>query len=280
MTTEVLTLSERKRLREKRIKKHGLANIVTHWFNAFSWFVLLLTGLAILGNPNLRIMPQGYIDFVRNLFGGIGRLVEAHKVIGLIWLFVITYNVLLGFRRYFVPFAMKRMLLDKDDIEWLKLKGLQLLGRKVTLPPQDAYNAGQKLYGYVVVFGTITIGLTGLIMTFAYLLPPEMRVVVQWARPLHFAAVGMVVAGLIVHVYMAAFFPEEKEAFFSMIHGEVSALYARLHHRKWYDEKVREEREYEMRVRLEEIEAREKQLPDQSDGAEAPGTLLLHSERP
>ncbi len=266
MATEVLSLSERQRLRAKRIKKHGLANIVTHWFNAASWFILLLTGLAILGNPNLRIMPQGYIDLVRNLFGGIGPLVEAHKAFGLIWLFVITYNVLLGFRRYFVPFAMKRMILDQDDIEWLKLKGLQILGRKVTLPPQDAYNAGQKLYGYVVVFGTVTIGITGLIMTFSYLLPPDLRVVTQWARPAHFGAVGAVVTGLIIHVYMAAFFPEEKEAFFSMIHGEVSALYARLHHKKWYDDKMREEHEYEMRVRLEEIEARERELAGELTG--------------
>ena len=265
MSSEVLTLAERKRLREKRIKKHGLANIVTHWFNAFSWLLLLLTGLGILGNPNLRLMPQGYIDFMHRLFGGIGGLVETHKIIGMLWLVVITYNVLLGFRRYFVPFAMKRMLLTQDDIEWLKLKGQQMLGRKVTLPPQDAYNAGQKLYGYVVVLGTLTIGITGLIMTFSYIFPADMRWIVQWARPFHFGAVGMVVAGLIIHVYMAAFFPEEKSAFFSMFHGEVDALYARLHHTKWYDDKVREEREYEMRVRLEEIENREHELAQPAD---------------
>ena len=262
MSSEVLTLAERKRLRAKKIKKHGLANIVTHWFNAASWGVLLLTGLGILGNPSLKIMPQGYIDFMKNLFGGIGGLVETHKVIGLIWLFVITFNVLLGLRRYFVPFARKRMLLTPDDIQWLKLKGLQLLGRRVTLPPQDAYNAGQKLYGYVVIAGTVTIGVTGLIMTFAYLFPSEMRWIVQWARPFHFGAVGAVVAGLIIHVYMAAFFPEEKSAFFSMFTGEVDALYARLHHSKWYADKLAEEREYEMRVRLEEIEAREKKAAE------------------
>lgn len=260
MSAEVLTLAERKRLRAKKIRKHGLANIVTHWFNAFSWLLLLLTGLGILGNPNLRLMPQGYIDFMRNLFGGIGSLVETHKIVGLLWLFVITYNVLVGFRRYFVPFAMKRMLLSRDDIQWLKLKGLQMMGRKVTLPPQDAYNAGQKLYGYVVVLGTAIIGVTGLIMTFSHVFPADMRWIVQWARPFHFGAVGMVVAGLIIHVYMAAFFPEEKSAFFSMFTGEVDALYARLHHRKWYDDKVAEEREYEMRVRLEEIEEREHDL--------------------
>lgn len=257
MSAEVLTLAERKRLRAKKLKKHGLVNIVTHWFNAASWLVLLLTGLGILGSPSLRLMPQGYIDFMRELFGGIGGLVETHKVFGIIWLLVITYNVLLGFRRYFVPFAAKRMLLTQDDVEWLKMKGLQLLGRKVTLPPQDAYNAGQKLYGYVVAIGTLTIGVTGLIMTFSHIFPPEMRWIVQWSRPFHFGAVGMVVAGLIIHVYMAAFFPEEKSAFFSMFTGEVDALYARLHHKKWYDDKMEEEREYEMHVRLEEIEARD-----------------------
>jgi formate dehydrogenase subunit gamma len=262
MTTEVLSLAERKRLRKTKIRKHGLANIVTHWFNVFSWFLLLLTGLGILGNPDLKIMPQGYIDFMRNLFGSIGGLVETHKVFGLIWLFVITYNVLLGLRKYFVPFAKKRMLLTHDDIQWLKLYGQKLLGRKVTLPPQDAYNAGQKIYGYIVILGTVLIGTTGLIMTFGYLLPADMRWLLQWSRPIHFGAVGMVVAGLVIHVYMAAFFPEEKSAFFSMFTGEVDALYARLHHKKWYDEKLVEERDYEMRVRLEEIEAKEESMAE------------------
>lgn len=259
MSGEVLSLAERKRLRAKTLKKHGLANILTHWFNVASWLILLPTGLAILANPNLRIMPQGYIDFFVNLFGSVGNLVRAHQIFGIIWLFVITYNVLLGFRRYFVPFARKRMLLTPDDLIWFREYGKKLLGRKYHLPPQDAYNAGQKLYGYVVILGTITIGLTGLIMTFGYLLPPELRWILQWLRPLHFTAVGGIVAGLVVHVYMAAFFPEEKSAFFSMFTGNVDALYARLHHRKWYDDKLKEEREYEMRVRLEEIEAREQE---------------------
>jgi formate dehydrogenase subunit gamma len=257
MSAEVLSLAERKRLRKTKIQKHGLANIVTHWFNVFSWFLLILTGLGILGNPDLKIMSQGYIDFMRNLFNGIGGLVETHKVFGLIWLFVITFNVFMGLRKYFVPFAKKRMLLTPDDIQWLKLYGMKLLGKKVTLPPQDAYNAGQKIYGYIVILGTVLIGITGLLMTFGYLMPTDMRWLLQWARPVHFGAVGMVVAGLVVHVYMAAFFPEEKSAFFSMFTGEVDALYAKLHHSKWYEEKLAEERDYEMRVRLEEIEAKE-----------------------
>ncbi|HTP09055.1 MAG TPA: cytochrome b/b6 domain-containing protein, partial [Anaerolineae bacterium] len=181
------------------------------------------------------------------------------QIFGMIWLFVITYNVLLGFRRYFVPFARKRMLLTPDDLIWFREYGKKLLGRKYHLPSQDAYNGGQKAFGYVVFLGTITIMITGLIMTFSYLIPVELRWIVQWARPIHFGAVGLIVAGLMVHVYMAAFFPEEKSAFFSMFNGDVDALYARLHHRKWYEEKLKEEREYEMKVRLEEIEAHEQE---------------------
>jgi len=262
MSDEVLSLAERKRLRAKKLKKHGLANIVTHWFNVASWAILLTTGLAMLANPNLKIMPQGYINFFIGLFGGVGNLIQAHKVIGVIWVIIITYNVTLGFRKYFVPFARKRMLLTPDDITWFKLYPMKLIGKKVTLPPQDAYNAGQKAFGYVVFLGTITIMITGLIMTFSYLIPNELRWIVQWARPFHFGAVGVIVAGLMVHVYMAAFFPEEKSAFFSMFNGDVDALYARLHHKKWYEDKLQEEREYEMKVRLEEIEAHEQETEE------------------
>jgi len=257
MSDEILSLAERKRLRATKIKKHGLANILTHWFNVASWLILLPTGLAILANPNLRLMPQGYIDFFIRLFGSVGNLVQAHKLFGVIWLLVITYNVLMGLNRYFVPFAKKRMLLTSDDLIWFREYFKKLLGKEYHLPPQDAYNAGQKAYGYVVILGTIGIGVTGVIMTFSYLLPIELHGILPWLRVLHFGSVGAIAMGLVVHVYMAAFFPEEKSAFFSMFNGDVDALYARLHHKKWYDEKLAEEREYEMRVRLEEIEAKE-----------------------
>jgi cytochrome b subunit of formate dehydrogenase len=53
---------------------------------------------------------------------------------------------------------------------------------------------------------------------------------------LHFAAVGAVVAGLVIHVYMGAVFPEEKPAFFSMFTGSVNELFAYNHHFKWWRE--------------------------------------------
>lgn len=244
-----ISLEEQKRLRGKRLKKHNLANIVTHWFNAASWFLLLPTGLAIIASPRLGISPVWFQTLFRNLFGSTANLIKFHYLLGLTWTFVLTWNVLFGFRHYFVPFAANRMLLDKDDLEWFKVKPLQMLGfrKDQPLPPQDAYNAGQKAYMYVVILGTIGIMTSGIVMTFHQTFPQWM---VQWAQPLHWVSVGAIVAGLVIHVYMGAFFPEEKEAFFSMITGEVSAWYARAHHEKWYWEKIAQELDWEDTLRM------------------------------
>ena len=243
-----LSLGERRRLREKMLTKHHLANILTHWFNAASWAFLLATGLAILGQRVYQTVPAAWSEVVRNLFGGLAPLIRWHESWGMLWAFVLTFNVLLGFRNYFLPFGARRMLLTADDMDWFKQYGRKLVGLPYELPAQDDYNAGQKVFSYVVVVGIVAIIISGLIMTFS---PQVMRLtagaqwIIQWAMPVHFTAVGIVVAGLVVHIYMGALFPEERPAFFSMFSGKVNALYAYIHHRKWYERYMEEERAWE-----------------------------------
>jgi formate dehydrogenase subunit gamma len=254
MSHKDIPLPERRRLRVKMYKKHNLANILTHWFNVAMWLLLLPTGVAILSSPRLGLSPVWMQDMFRNIFGSTANLIRFHYTIGLLWIFVLTFNILVGFRRYFVPFAATRLLLDKDDIDWLKVKPLQMLGfmKGKELPPQDAYNAGQKAYMYVVILGTLGIMASGVVMTFNQVFPPFLK---QIAQPIHWISVFSIVAGLIIHVYMGAVFPEEKEAFFSMFSGKVSAWYARAHHEKWYHEKLKEEMEWEDLVEQEVSEA-------------------------
>jgi formate dehydrogenase subunit gamma len=239
-----IPVTERRRLRAKMYKKHNLANILTHWFNVAMWLMLLPTGIAIISSPRLGLSPEWWQEMFRNLFGSSANLIRFHYTLGLLWIFVLSFNILLGFRRYFVPFAAQRLLLDKDDIEWLKIKPLQMLGffQDKELPPQDAYNAGQKAYMYIVILGTLGIMASGIVMTFNTIFPPILK---QIAQPIHWVSVFAIVAGLMIHVYMGAVFPEEKEAFFSMFSGKVSAWYARAHHEKWYNEKLKEEMEWE-----------------------------------
>jgi len=248
-----IPLPERRRLRQKQFKKHNLANILTHWFNVASWLMLLPTGIAIISSPRLGITPLWWQETFRNLFGSAANLIKFHYTIGFIWIFILLFNVFVGFRKYFVPFASHRMLLDKDDIQWLMVKPLQMFGfmKDKELPPQDAYNAGQKIYSYFVVICTAGLMITGPVMVFKDWFPP---IVKQIAQPIHFVSAFTIVAWLFIHVYMGAVFPEEKEAFFSMFSGKVSAWYAKAHHEKWYNEKLKEEMQWEDEVER-EVEA-------------------------
>ena len=239
----VLSLDERRRLRNIQIKKHNLANILLHWFNVACWLFMLPTGLAILISPHFRVTTPHLNSMLRSMFGGLFNLIYFHQTLGLIWIFVLLFNIILGFRKYFIPFGERNMAMDRDDWEWFKMKPLQVLGFKAELPPQGAYNAGQKAYSYVVFLGIFTIMITGLILTFPAYMPA--RWIVQWALPFHFLAVGGVVAGLVVHVYMGAVFPEEKSAFFSMFTGNVNGLYAYSHHYKFFRQKAAEMEEWE-----------------------------------
>jgi len=260
MSHKNIPLPERRRLRQKMYKKHNLANILTHWFNVASWLLLLPTGIAIISSPRLGITPLWWQEVFRNLFGGPANLIKFHYTIGFIWIFVLAFNILIGFRKYFVPFALQRMLLYRDDIQWLMVKPPQMLGfmKDRELPPQDAYNAGQKAYSYFVVLCTIGIMISGPVMVFKDIFPP---IVKQIAQPVHFISVFVIVAWLFIHVYMGAVFPEEKEAFFSMFSGKVSAWYARAHHEKWYNEKLKEEVEWEDEVERQTQEATEEKQP-------------------
>jgi formate dehydrogenase subunit gamma len=144
-------------------------------------------------------------------------------------------------------------------------KPLQMMGfmKGKELPPQDAYNAGQKIYSYFVVVCTLGIMITGPVMVFKSLFPPIFK---QIAQPIHFICVFTIVAWLFIHVYMGAVFPEEKEAFFSMFSGKVSAWYARAHHEKWYNEKLKEEMEWEDKVEQEVLES--EKLKEETSGAD------------
>ena len=136
----------------------------------------------------------------------------------------------------------KEIALDREDVRWLIVRTLGILGRSnEELPPQGSYNAEQRLFGLAVYTMVPVIMLTGPVMTFGRPSPAA----VAWAVVLHFTAVGLVVSGLMIHVYMAAVFPEEKQAFFSMITGSVHELYAYSHHFRWW----REEKEKQLALR-------------------------------
>jgi formate dehydrogenase subunit gamma len=237
-----LTADEAEAMLQRQVKKHHVAIILLHWFNAYVWLFELVTGLAIISSPLFRVVPGWYITIVEGFFGSRANMLTAHIVVGLAWIFVFLVYGIFGHRTYLAgEILRKEIVLDRDDVRWLIVRVKTILGlTREPLPPQGNYNAGQKLFAVSVYMMIPVIMLTGLVMTFRLFSPQ----VVGWAVVLHFAAVGGVVAGLIIHFYMGTVFPEEKPAFFSMITGNVNELHVYRHHFKWWREVKLAEREW------------------------------------
>lgn len=234
-----LSVDQIRAMEQRQIKKHHVAIVLLHWFNAIVWLIELTTGVSLISSPAFRIAPDWYTEMLRSAFGA-ANLLRFHIVLGVIWITVFVVYGVFGYRNYLHHEVLKREIgLDRDDIEWLRIRTLLLINRsKEELPPQGVYNAGQKLFALLVYAALPVIAVAGLVMGFHLF----GSAVVSWAMLLHFVAVGMVVSGLLVHVYMGAVFPEERPAFFSMITGMVNELYAYKHHYKWWRE-VREAQE-------------------------------------
>jgi len=227
-----LTSEQAEAMAQRQIKKHHVAIVLLHWFNAISWLLELATGAGLIVSPYYRFAPLWYLQMMEGIFGSRANMLRFHIAVGLTWTAVFLVYAIFGFRNYLrIEVLQHEIGLDRDDMQWLKVRTLLLLSRtKDPLPPQGVYNAGQKLFALLVYTMVPLIMLTGLTMTFHWF----GTTFVAWAMVLHFFAVGMVVSGLMIHVYMGAVFPEEKPAFYSMITGVVDELYAYRHHFKWW----------------------------------------------
>ena len=191
-------------MEQRSIKKHDVAIILLHWFNASVWLIELITGLALIVAAAYRVMPQWYTTMIASALGSRANVLRIHIALGLSWIMCVSVYGVFGYRNYLrKEVLVNEVGLDQDDFQWLRIRILLLLNRtKESLPEQGSYNAGQKLFALLVYAALPVIAITGTIMTFHLF----GTLVVGWAMLLHFVAVGMVVSGLMVHAYMGASF--------------------------------------------------------------------------
>jgi len=248
-----LTFEESRLMAQSLIKKHQVAVVLLHWFNAIVWALELMTGSALIVAPAYRFMPNWYLTMMQEMAGGRANLLRIHIAVGVTWTIVFVVYAVFGWRYFLHAEVLRKEIgLEGDDFRWLRIRILLLLNRtREELPPQGAYNAGQKLYALLIYAMVPIIMITGWIMAFHLI----GTFAVQWAMVLHFVAAGMVVSGLMIHVYMGAVFPEEKPAFYSMITGMVDELYAYKHHFKWWREVKLQQHEWQEGIENEGREA-------------------------
>ncbi|RQD67057.1 MAG: cytochrome B6 [Desulfonatronovibrio sp. MSAO_Bac4] len=231
-------------MNEKMIHRHDKPAIFIHWFNAFCWIFLTLTGLGLIKNDQINPVGAWWPNLMRSIFGSGEMLLNFHIYIGLTWAVVFILYILFRFKDSMGFLKEAFSINPSRDASWLIKKNIQLtlgngalrkMGMTTDIPAQGFYNAGQKLFAQLTIVAGIILTITGLIMYLSTMILDN-PTPVAWSRTIHFLMAGLAFAGLLVHIYMAAISREEKPAFKSMFSGVVPEDYAKHHHELWYKE--------------------------------------------
>jgi formate dehydrogenase gamma subunit len=212
----------------EELHRHPLGLRLLHWFNALSWVLLVVTGVGLMSAASFAFFGTAFPRALAGLLGGAAALLRLHVLWGLAWAALIVPLFLLF--KESLRHVWEDVRVTGDDLRWLGVKPLVMAGLcEAKLPPQDKYNAGQKLFALFVLVATTTIIASGLVMTF-HLGPPA---VVAAAILAHKLAIALVLVGLAVHLTMAAVIAEERPALRSMITGRIDYHHAAHHSEKW-----------------------------------------------
>lgn len=223
--------------------------IFIHWFNAFFWLVLVLTGFGIISGDFVRLAPAFWPSFMQNLLGGNHNVVLMHGIGGMVWAGVIAVYSVLNFKRVVMPFLKNVLVLTPQvairDLSSMTITLAHLFGllKKYKVPPQGRYNGAQRLLGTMIVACSLGIAATGLYLFLAPMLldfssAAVLGALFRWALVIHVAAVLLVLVGLVAHIYFAVV--EEPESLETMKSGEAEIAFIKHHNPLWYEELQRE----------------------------------------
>ena len=223
--------------------------IFIHWFNAFFWLALVLTGFGIISGDFVRLAPAFWPTFMQNLLGGNDNLALMHAIGGIVWSGVIALYALLNFKRVVLPFLKNVLVLTPKaaiaDLSSMTITLAHLFGllKNKSVPPQGRYNGAQRLLGTMIIVCSVGIAVTGLYLFFAPMLfefssSALFGLAFRWALVVHVAAGLLVLLGLVAHIYFAVV--EEPESLETMKSGNAEIAFIKHHNPLWYEALQRE----------------------------------------
>jgi formate dehydrogenase subunit gamma len=196
------------------IERYTYRERVMHWLTALTYVYCLSTGLAFY---------TPYLFWIAVILGGGPTSRFWHPIIGIaffagiVWMHQ-TWRRDMGF--------------TETDKRWLDRVGNYVHNEDELLPLQERFNAGQKLFYWLMYYGTALLLLSGLVMWF----PEYISFKVAWIRQLviliHEVAALLTIGGFIIHVYMSVFMVPGSVG--AMTLGYVPKAWAKAHHRLWY----------------------------------------------
>lgn len=214
MSTQVVSSSEGE-LREV-VLRYTFAERTNHWIAGLSYVYCLVTGLAFW---------SPYMFWLADLVGGGPTARFWHPWLGVIftastlWMYELWHN---------------DMLITDIDRRWWKDVRYYIRNEDAKLPPIGRFNYGQKVFFWVMFYGAILLFLSGLVLWFPQAISWKLRWVRYLGLGVHVTAALVTIGAFIIHVYMGT--AMVRGGFTSIIRGQVSATWAKLHHRLWFEQ--------------------------------------------
>jgi formate dehydrogenase subunit gamma len=215
-TTHVVTSARATGEPGGEVVRYTLSERVQHWVGALTYSYCLITGLAFW---------SPYMFWLAVVVGGGPTARFWHPWFGLAfslsvaWMYKIWYGDLAT---------------TDDDRRWWKAINYYVQNDDEKLPPVGRFNFGQKIFFWLMFYGVILLLISGLGLWFVESIPWSLRWLRYLAVTVHVIAAMATIGAFIIHIYMSVFM--EPESFHAMIHGRVSAAWARTYHRLWYEQ--------------------------------------------
>jgi len=197
------------------IERYTFHERICHWLTGFAYTYCLMTGLALY---------TPYLFWMAVILGGGPVSRFWHPWVGVAFVAAAVWM-----------HALWRgdMVLSDADKRWLDSTKQYATNQDASLPPQGRFNAGQKVFYWLMYYGAIVLLISGLVMWFPELVPFSWRAIRPIFVILHECAALVTIGAFILHIYMGLFFvPGSLDG---MLFGRVSRQWAKAHHRLWFE---------------------------------------------
>ena len=208
-------------MKNDKIRRFTLTEVLFHWLNAVIYMLLVITGAVMLFERLFEVQMAS-----RPTFSVVHRIAGASLVLVLTQAFLLSLSAR-KFRQFWLTLR-QCLSWRRADILWLLKVPLNMFFRRISLPPVGRFNPGQKLHilaVFILLGGFCVSGLA--IMLIPGALAPWIVHIVCFVPAAFF---------LLVHMFFALVNPTTRKALPGIITGLVSRDYAREHHALLLDE--------------------------------------------
>ena len=189
---------------------------VMHWYVAISFIVLAITGLSLIFGRTVLIPLLG-----KEGFAAWAQLAKPiHDYLSLPFAAGLAVILLMWIGKN-VPKAY--------DLDWLKSMGGAIGDGH---PPAGFFNAGEKVFYWLLFFGGVAMTVSGFFLLFPNL--GTVREAMQFWHIVHLISGLFLIGVALGHIYLGSIGTEG--VLEGMVHGEVDEGFAKQHHSLWYEE--------------------------------------------